>query len=63
MSNKVKTSTRLWSQEVAIANAGSNLETVRPGSEGIESLLSRKEIGYEFSNGRKFVDGPGKTQP
>lgn len=44
----VRTSTRLWSAEVAIAEAA--FGEVRP---------KNKEPGYEFSNGRKFDSGPG----
>lgn len=51
MSEDVKMSTRLWSQEVAIANARAGYTP------------SRKEPGYEFSNGRKFDDGPGPYPP
>lgn len=39
----VKMSTRLWSAEVAAVEA----------SEGIDPL--KRDIAYEFSNGRKFV--------
>lgn len=49
----VRTSTRLWSQEVAIAEAKSG-GPVQPKT---------KEPGYEFSNGRKFDAGPGATAP
>lgn len=45
----VKTSTRLWSQEVAIAESAFG-DDVRPKA---------KEPGYEWSNGRKFDSGPG----
>lgn len=46
---KVRTSTRLWSQEVAIAEMQSG--EVRP---------KNKEPGYEFGGGkRKFDTGPG----
>jgi len=45
---RVRTSTRLWSAEVAIADAGSGLPA--------------KDIGYEWSNGRKFIDNPNKYQ-
>lgn len=49
----VKTSTRLWSQEVAIAEAAFG-DDVRP---------KNKEPGYEWSNGRKHDSGPGAAQP
>lgn len=40
---------RLWSDEVGIANANSDLGGQDP----------TKEPGYEFSNGRKFNSGNG----
>lgn len=42
---RVTTSERLWSEEVGLANANDPLPT--------------KDVGYEFSNGRKFFDGNG----
>lgn len=48
----VRTSTRLWSAEVAIAEAASG--EVRP---------KNKEPGYEFNNGRKFDSGLGPYAP
>ena len=45
----VTTSTRLWSEEVGIADAGSPMGAIDP----------RKQPGYEFSNGRKFDSGLG----
>lgn len=50
---RVRTSTRLWSQEVAIAEAKSG-EPPKP---------KNKEPGYEWSNGRKFDSGPGAAAP
>lgn len=44
-STVVKSSTRLWSHEVAMAEA--------------QSPLPPKEPGYEFSNGAKKNDGRG----
>jgi|APIni6443716594_1056825.scaffolds.fasta_scaffold291879_3 hypothetical protein len=41
---------RLWSEEVAIARA-----------EAGEVLIQQEDIGYEFSNGRRFRDP--KPQP
>ncbi len=50
---KVSTSTRLWSQEVAIAEAQAG--EVRP---------TKKEPGYEFAGGRRRFDtGPGPYAP
>lgn len=43
-------STRLWSQEVALARAGEALDTLRPE----EIDLANREVAYEFSNGRRF---------
>lgn len=55
----VKTSTRLWSQEVAAARAADELDQAGPGEEGIAQLLNAQDPGYEFGNGRKFKDGKG----
>ena len=46
---QVKTTTRLWSEEVAIARAA---------GEGAD-LDPTREPGYEFSNGVKFDSGKG----
>jgi hypothetical protein len=51
VSEDVKISTRLWSQEVAIANAKSGY------------VPPPREPGYQFSNGRKFDDGLGTYEP
>jgi hypothetical protein len=45
-----KMSTRLWSQEVALARAGGALDTLKPE----ELDLANREVAYEFSSGRKF---------
>lgn len=45
MDEQVRTTERLWSEEVAIAEADSDIE--------------RKETAYVFSNGRRFKDGEG----
>ena len=50
---QVLTSTRLWSEEVAIA-AASDPDSLRPIDQ---------EPGYEFSNGRKFDSGLGAYAP
>lgn len=47
---KVTSSTRLWSDEVAIAAAGDPLSADKDPS---------VDPGYEFSNGRKFNSGKG----
>lgn len=47
------TSTRLWSEEVALA-AASDPESLRDPT---------KEPGYEFSNGREFASGVGAGVP
>lgn len=47
MSDQVTTSERLWSEEVGMAEA---------------DALPRKEIAYEWSNGRTFEDGNGLYQ-
>lgn len=59
MSTTVRTSTRLWSQEVAQARATEELDSAGPGEQGLARLLDSKEPGYEWSNGRKFKDGRG----
>ena len=50
---KVTTSTRLWSEEVGIAEADSPLSAIDPN----------KEPGYQFSNGRSFNSGLGPNAP
>lgn len=54
MSEQVRTSTRLWSQEVAIAEARDAMDTA-----GVPfPLQDRREVAYEFANGRRiFRDG------
>jgi hypothetical protein len=46
---RVTVSTGLWSDEVAIANAG--------------APLPEKEVVYEWSNGRQFQEGQGPYEP
>jgi hypothetical protein len=46
---RVTVSTQLWSDEVAIANAG--------------CPLPEKEIAYEFSDGHRFEEGLGPYAP
>jgi hypothetical protein len=60
MSQTVRTSTRLWSQEVAEVEALTAMDSAGPGADGLAKLLERKEPGYDWSNGRKFVS---KTDP
>lgn len=50
---QVTTSTRLWSEEVGIAEADSPLSAIDPN----------KEPGYQFSNGRSFNSGLGPYAP
>lgn len=45
----ISVTTRLWSEEVGIANADSPLGSLSPD----------KEPGYEFSGGIKFNSGKG----
>lgn len=47
MNDQVTTSERLWSEEVGQAEA---------------DALPRREIAYEWSNGRTFEDGKGLYQ-
>jgi hypothetical protein len=58
MTDTVRTTQRLWSQEVAAARAATELEAVPTGQAGI-AALTPKEVGYTFSNGRQFKDGKG----
>lgn len=44
MSDQVTTSERLWSEEVGMAEA---------------DAVQKKEIAYDWSNGRTFEDGGG----
>jgi hypothetical protein len=57
MDQKVKSSVRLWSTEVAMADAADIADT---GQQGVVALVERAPYpaAYEFSNGRKFRDGP-----
>ncbi len=51
---KVSTSTRLWSDEVALARARDEVDAIGPGAEN-EALVARPKRGdYRFSNGREF---------
>lgn len=58
----VRTTTRLWSQEVAAARAMDELDSAGPGDAGLERLLDTQDPGYEWSNGRTFRDGKGPYQ-
>ena len=58
MSQQVTTSVRLWSAEVAQAEARDALET----SAQPFPLTDKREIAYEFT-GRIFRDGTGPYQP
>lgn len=50
---QVTTSTRLWSEEVGIAEADSPLAAIDPS----------KEPGYRFSSGHSFNSGLGPYAP
>lgn len=54
MADNDNTSTRLWSEEVAIASASDPLTA---------DTDPTKEPGYEFSNGRKFQTGQAFYEP
>ena len=54
MADNDNTSTRLWSEEVAIAAASDPLTA---------DTDPTKEPGYEFSNGRKFQAGQAFYEP
>ncbi len=51
----VRSSTRLWSTEVAIANrVAGEIDAEAPGSEGAKLIAKPKRPDYRFSNGREF---------
>lgn len=57
----VRSSTMLWSDQVALVEAQTVLDYALPGQDGIASLVDKQQPWvYQFSNGRKFVD---KTNP
>ena len=57
----VRSSSRLWSQEVAAARASEELDYALPGDQGVAALTRNKQVAYEFGGGaRKFYD---KTNP
>ena len=58
MSDVVRTSRQLWSHAVRAAEAESELDAAN-ATAGVSSLLRKKEIAYEFSNGREFEQGKG----
>jgi hypothetical protein len=41
--NPVRVTTRLWSEEVRLADAG-------------EGVLDQRDPAYQFSNGRRFIE-------
>ena len=51
---KVRTSTRLWSAEVALANSLGTIDAIGPGSEGAAAIAKPKREDYRFSSGRTF---------
>lgn len=58
MTETVTTSTRFWSEEVALANAqDADQMSMTPGQAAL--IGAKKDIAYEFSNGRKFEDSNG----
>jgi hypothetical protein len=55
-SQRVKTSTRLWSQECAMADASGAMDFAGAGESGLQRLVEeRQSVAYEFSNGRTFL--------
>ena len=54
MADNDNTSTRLWSEEVAVASASDPLTA---------DTDPTKEPGYEFSNGRKLQTGQAFYEP
>ena len=57
-STTVRTSTQLWAQAVRAAEAMSEFDSASPGA-GVAALVKKREPGYEFSDGRTFVDAKG----
>lgn len=55
---RVTSSTRLWSTEVAMADAADVADAAQQGVVALESRAPYPEA-YTFSNGRKFRDGKG----
>lgn len=55
MVEKVSTSTRLWSAEVALARAQGEVDAIGPGTTpGVAAVARPKRDDYTFSNGRTF---------
>ena len=54
---KVTTSNQLWSVSVQLAD---QIDAINDGQQGIAAILGRQPypLAYEFSNGRRFKDGP-----
>lgn len=52
---RTRSSTRLWSQEVALAEAQAGREEAPPGQSNVAALLKAREPAYDFSNGRSFT--------
>jgi hypothetical protein len=53
---RVHTSSRLWSQEVAMADAFDAFDAPGAGAAGLDKLVDeRRSVAYEFGNGRNFV--------
>lgn len=50
----VRSSTRLWSEEVAIANRARDIGAIGPGSEGFVAIAKPLRPDYVFANGRTF---------
>lgn len=55
--DKVKTTTRLWSTEVAMADAQDVADASQQGVAALDARAPYPEA-YTFSNGRKFRDVP-----
>lgn len=53
---RVRTSTRLWSQECAMVDASDAMDFAGVGETGLQRLVDeRQSVNYEFSGGRRFV--------
>lgn len=51
---KVTFSSRLWSEEVALARTVGEIDAIGPGGEGIAAITKPKRPDYVFGNGRTF---------
>jgi len=56
---KVSTSTRLWSEEVARADAIDTMDYAGPGMAGVMALVDKQRpVNYEFAGGKRLFRQP-----